>query len=391
MNHPMSPSARHLNQEAISDLLQLLSAEYFIAVDRPPPPQPHMMSVEEASLAWPHLRPHTLSLSGSEELSVPRLLKHRPRGALSICLLIIHTPLLFVAYCPSVTLSWWRWCTCLLWKTFHMEQCSTGMYLQVMSAGALVQIGECKLSNCVEYRWGGYGHNFKVFKAGAKMEVRVSDLRRNKLLGNCGPWVMFKEDHQDSGAELRLYSCSMDFCSDWMDALEDSKAAAGFLQQPTRKDDICRVNSGTSCKHVILRPFNWTVEQTRAVTHWRSSPGGCLMSYNPIWSFISELERKKLLWWYPLSHRGTPPLAPAATDGGMSHLSSVDIIVVSGINCLQTCRGTFAKMMLYILQSISWMCPSSWKRRGVFLFLHPNSSGKWSLVGRGARAVHPGL
>lgn len=113
------------------------------------------------------------------------------------------------------------------------------------------------------------------------MEVRVSDLRRNKLLGNRGPWVMFKEDHQDSGAELRLCSCSMDFCSDWMDALEDSKAAAGFLQQPTHKDDICRVNSGTSCKHVILRPFNWTVEQTRAVTHWRSSPGGCLMSYKP--------------------------------------------------------------------------------------------------------------
>lgn len=53
MNHPMSPSVRHLNQEATSDLLQLLSAEYFIVVDRPPPPQPHMMSVEEASLASP--------------------------------------------------------------------------------------------------------------------------------------------------------------------------------------------------------------------------------------------------------------------------------------------------------------------------------------------------
>lgn len=51
MNHRMSPSARHLNQEATSDLLQLLSAEYFIAVDRPPPPQPHMM--EEANLTSP--------------------------------------------------------------------------------------------------------------------------------------------------------------------------------------------------------------------------------------------------------------------------------------------------------------------------------------------------
>lgn len=54
----------------------------------------------------------------------------------------------------------------------------------------------------------------QVFKAGAKMEVRVSDVRRNKLFGDRGPGVMFKEEHQDSGAELRLYSCSMDFFSD---------------------------------------------------------------------------------------------------------------------------------------------------------------------------------
>lgn len=49
-----------------------------------------------------------------------------------------------------------------------------------------------------------------------------------------------------------------------MEVLEDSKAAVGFLQHLTHKDDICCVNSGTSCKHqqVILSPFNGTDEQT---------------------------------------------------------------------------------------------------------------------------------
>lgn len=49
----MSPSARHFNQESTSELLGVLSAEYFIAVALLPPPQPHVMSVEEAILASP--------------------------------------------------------------------------------------------------------------------------------------------------------------------------------------------------------------------------------------------------------------------------------------------------------------------------------------------------